>query len=384
MNSVSEEFNRNVYSLFGLPVDNLSMAQAKALMARKTKNPGNSVLSTININWIANAFKDESFYRAIVNSDIVTIDGRPLFWLAKMFGLPISEVVAGSTLIEEIHKDTNRQFSIFLFGGEEGVASRALEKINSTDGGLQAVGALNPGFGTVDDMSSDDIIEDINSAHADILLVALGAKKGTQWIEKNRNKLNSKIISHLGATINFLGGTVPRAPKIFRQLGSEWIWRILQEPKLFTRYFYDGLLMLKVLARQLRVWFVYSKRLRAYIQKGTQLYVHIRESKKKFVITFVPGFRTEEALTPVEAFSRCAASKKDVILDFQRTTFVNPAVMGVMSLLLKHQRNNGLDLAVANADNKLYTILSLFVFWNSHITIMPTQCDLDQVANEYL
>jgi N-acetylglucosaminyldiphosphoundecaprenol N-acetyl-beta-D-mannosaminyltransferase len=121
-----------------------------------------------------------------------------------------------------------------------------MQRINGDRGGLKAVGALNPGFGTVEQMSTADIIATINQTQPDILLVALGAKKGTQWIEHNRNRLNAKIISHLGTTINFMAGTVQRAPRLMRQFGMEWLWRICQEPKLFSRYVRDGLVLLRL------------------------------------------------------------------------------------------------------------------------------------------
>lgn len=178
-NPITQDFHRDVYCLLGLPVDNLSMESAKALLYDKAGQKGNVVLSTINVNWVVQSFANTSFRAAILNSDIITLDGRPLLWLAKLLGYPMSEVVSGSTLIQELHRDktAKKPLTIFLFGGEEGAAGQALERINRNQGGLRAVGALNPGFGTVEQMSSDAIINTINETHPDILLVALGAKK---------------------------------------------------------------------------------------------------------------------------------------------------------------------------------------------------------------
>jgi len=256
VNTIEEDFQRDVYCLFGLPIDNLSMAEAKALIRQKAKQGGASVLSTVNVNWMVLSFTNPEFRNAILNSDIVTLDGNPLLWLAKLFGFPMKELVSGSTLMQELQQDktAEKPLTIFLFGGEEDVARQAMENINRDPGGLHAVGALNPGFGTVEEMSSDDIIAAINKTEPDILLVALGAEKGTQWIEHNRHRLNAGIISHLGAAINFLAGTVQRAPDLVRRYGLEWVWRILQEPKLFSRYLFDGLAILQMLAFRLPAW----------------------------------------------------------------------------------------------------------------------------------
>jgi N-acetylglucosaminyldiphosphoundecaprenol N-acetyl-beta-D-mannosaminyltransferase len=208
-------------------------------------------LSTVNINWVAESFRDRDFKKAICNSDIVTLDGMPLLWLAKAKRFPFVETVAGSTLMQEILEEkSEKPLTVFLFGGETGVADLAMQRINEKNGGMTAVGALDPGFGSVEGMSSDDIIQRINTTSPDILLVALGAKKGMKWIEMNRERLNVGVVSHLGATINFLAGTVKRAPIIMQNLGLEWVWRIFQEPKLFKRYFSDGLYVLNLLIRR--------------------------------------------------------------------------------------------------------------------------------------
>ena len=70
--------------------------------------------------------------------------------------------------------------------------------------------------------------------------MALGAQKGQAWLMANRGKLTVPVVSHLGATLNFLAGTVRRAPEGVRKLGLEWLWRIKEEPKLARRYLSDG------------------------------------------------------------------------------------------------------------------------------------------------
>ena len=238
---------RDVYYLAGIPVDNMTMESTKTFLRSRPAEAPPAVWSTVNVNWVVQSFEDEDFKQAILNSDLVTLDGRPLLWLSKLKGFPMTEVVPGSSMIQELHEDKNatKRLTIFFFGGEGDVSEIAMEKVNAVPGGLKAVGAINPGFGSVEEMSSNAILHEINQAKPDILLVALGAKKGTAWIEYNRNKLNAGVISHLGATVNFLAGTVKRAPILFRRFGLEWLWRILQEPKLFSRYAYDGWVMFR-------------------------------------------------------------------------------------------------------------------------------------------
>ena len=116
-------------------------------------------------------------------------------------------------------------------------------------------------------MSSDEIIQQVNAAQPDFLVVALGAKKGQQWIMHNREKLDAAVISHLGAVVNFVGDQVQRAPRRWQETGLEWLWRISQEPLLWKRYFIDGLWFLRFMATQVLPLAVYQKCLQSRADK---------------------------------------------------------------------------------------------------------------------
>ena len=93
-------------------------------------------------------------------------------------------------------------------------------------------------------------------------MVSLGAEKGQSWIVRNLGRISPPIVSHLGASINFLAGTVQRAPGALQKIGLEWLWRIYQEPHLFARYAKDaaalaGLMLTAIFP--LRVWLSIGK-----------------------------------------------------------------------------------------------------------------------------
>ncbi|WP_457832994.1 WecB/TagA/CpsF family glycosyltransferase, partial [Staphylococcus aureus] len=80
--------------------------------------------------------------------------------------------------------------------------------------------------------SSPETIAAINQSGADFLVVALAARKGQQWVQRNRDALQVPLMGHLGAVINFVAGTVSRAPVWVQKTGLEWAWRIKEEPAL--------------------------------------------------------------------------------------------------------------------------------------------------------
>ncbi len=121
------------------------------------------------------------------------------------------------------------------------------QALNAKPVGLSCVGSIYPGYGTVDVMSSDEILDAINASQADFLAVALSAAKGQTWLHRNRQRLQVPIRAQLGAAINFQAGTLKRAPERVQKLGLEWLWRIKEEPNLWKRYGRDGLSLLKLL-----------------------------------------------------------------------------------------------------------------------------------------
>ena len=358
---LTRDLQRDVHCLFGLPVDNLTMAQTKALLRERCTQEGNTVLATINVNWVTESFRDPTFREAIINSDLVVLDGKPLLWLSRLLGCPMRETVPGSTLIQQLLEEPSDQpLSIFLFGGEGEAAERAMQRINERkNSGLRAVGALNPGFGTVEEMSSEAIIEAINATSPDILLVALGAKKGTRWIERNRDRLNAKIISHLGATVNFLAGTVKRAPEVLQRLGLEWVWRIVQEPKLFSRYAIDGRALAKVVLGRLPLWVCY--------RVGRLKYGHcldervlLKEDENAIEVSLPPWPEANRNQPLRAVLNEAVRTNKELILDFQATKNMDESFFGLLVLLEKHLQLSGHRLTFINVPGRVEKMCRLF------------------------
>ena len=228
-------FKRDVWCILGLPFDAVNMDCVIDILHTSVTNKTSCFISTPNLNFLVASQTENEFRNSVINSDLSVVDGKPIVWIARLLNIPIPERVAGASLIEELIKNKTKHkiLKVFFFGGEEGIAEIACEKLSSHNVGLECVGSLNPGFGSIENMSADENIDQINQSNADFVIVSIGAKKGQDWIEKNRNKLNAPIISNLGAVVNFIAGTVNRSPKILQNIGLEWLWRIKEERSLW-------------------------------------------------------------------------------------------------------------------------------------------------------
>jgi exopolysaccharide biosynthesis WecB/TagA/CpsF family protein len=105
------------------------------------------------------------------------------------------------------------------------------------------VGAHSPSFGfEKNEEECAKIIELINQSGATVLAVGVGAPKQENFISKYKDQFtNIKIFLAIGATIDFEAGNIKRAPKWISEIGMEWLYRLLAEPKrLWKRYLVHG------------------------------------------------------------------------------------------------------------------------------------------------
>ncbi len=243
-------FFRPVVAVCGLPIDAFSHAQATQTLETHRLSGRTCFLSTPNLNFAIQGLSDAAFRDSVSRSDLSVADGMPLVWIAKLLGLPIVERVSGSGLFDSLKHSAYAPWKVFFFGGPQGAAQDACLNMRLAGGVMEPVGLMWPGFVGVEEMSRPDLIECINDAHPDLLVVSLGSAKGQAWIERNLPLLNVPVISHLGAVVNFAAGAVKRAPKWMQRSGLEWVWRIKEEPHLVTRYYRDGLALCNVMFRR--------------------------------------------------------------------------------------------------------------------------------------
>jgi N-acetylglucosaminyldiphosphoundecaprenol N-acetyl-beta-D-mannosaminyltransferase len=262
--------------------------------------------------------------------------------------------VAGSTLFEVL-RDSPAELGtppikVFFFGGPDGVAQAACQQINTAShphgSGMRCVGYASPGFGSVADMSTPAIIDHINAAQADFVVVALGAAKGQAWILRNRDHLNAPVISHLGAVVNFVAGTVARAPVWAQRLGLEWLWRIKEEPSLWRRYWGDGLGLLKLLFNRVlpQAW-----RLRTLMPSQATLKAAVvsvaTEDKSPSAVLQMKGPWTAANLPRLTAALRTHAARGNALtIDCSQATYADSSVAGALSQLYAYRTRTGLPL----------------------------------------
>jgi N-acetylglucosaminyldiphosphoundecaprenol N-acetyl-beta-D-mannosaminyltransferase len=194
-------------------------------------------------------------------------------------------------------------------------------------------------------LSEDRYIDQINASNADFLMAALGAKNGQLWLLRNHHRIRVPIRAHLGATINFLAGTVKRAPYAMQKLGLEWLWRVKEEPSLFGRYWHDGGVLLRLLLTRVLPLAIAARWRQLRADPGSHDFVIVQTHNDPIVTLRISGNATaKEVPRAIVPFRDAVASQKPVVVDLSRTRAVDARFFGLFLMLRKQLNGRGSGL----------------------------------------
>lgn len=244
-----------------LPIQRMNMAEIVTVAVRHLRQEStlagmHRTLHIFGVNaQIANLMKENSrFASAMQTGDILYADGVSVVLASWLLGSPISERVPGGELMEAICKEAAKEsFSVYFLGGLPGAALKASQLLSSRYPGLRIAGTNCPAFGFEKrPEESQQVVDAIRAAKPDILVVCLGAPKQEIWAAENSAALGVSLIFPGGAVFDTLAGLRKRAPAWARNSGTEWLYRMVMEPKrLWRRY---------LLGNPRFLWLVFSYR----------------------------------------------------------------------------------------------------------------------------
>ena len=217
--------------VLGVEFDNLNMeaAAAKAFELMEQRRSAYVVTPNPEIVWMC---RDNSALKeSVAAADLVVPDGIGVIYGAKILGTPLQERVPGIDLATKLFERLPESGkTLYLLGAKPGIAEMAAENISKQFPGIKICG-------TADGYFKDEapVVEKINAAAPDLLLVCLGAPKQEIWMHSNADKLNVGLMMGLGGVLDVFAGTVQRAPKSWQKLGLEWLYRLIKQPSRIKR-----------------------------------------------------------------------------------------------------------------------------------------------------
>ena len=189
---------------------------------------------TINPEMIEYALKNEDFSNLINKAELVIPDGMGIKIALVVNGVNQGRI-PGIEYAKEMLKICERlNIPVGLIGSQKTVIEKAVENLMKEMPSLNIV-YCHDGFFQQEEEAQ--IINDIKESGARFILVALGSPKQEFFIDNARNVIKNALWVGVGGSFDVWSGMVKRAPVIFRKLGLEWLYRIINNPKRITRIF---------------------------------------------------------------------------------------------------------------------------------------------------
>ncbi len=208
-------------------MDALSLTETTRRICALIASGEGGYVVTLNPEIVMRARRDPGLTRLIRAARLVTADGMGILWALRLAGQPIAERVTGVDLVEALATQAAAQdIPIFLLGAGNGVAQVVAQRLTEQAPGLRIAGVWGGSPRPEDDAQA---LAQIRLSGARLLLVAYGAPAQEMWIARNLPSLPGVVALGVGGAFDLLAGRIPRAPRWLRDIGLEWLYRLLRE-----------------------------------------------------------------------------------------------------------------------------------------------------------
>ena len=221
--------------LLGAPLDTVTLDDAVKLVDEAVASRRPTLNASLNAAKLVRMQTDTELRESVELCDLVTADGVPVVWAARALGHDVPGRVNGTDLMELLFAHAaERVYSVYLFGSEPGIVSRARMEIERRHPAIRIAGTQHGFFAPTEEES---VVRRIAAAQPDILFIALGTPQKELFQARHRDELGVPFTMGVGGSFEVLAGVRKRAPRWAQRTGLEWAFRMVQEPRrLAGRY----------------------------------------------------------------------------------------------------------------------------------------------------
>ncbi|MBW3575162.1 MAG: WecB/TagA/CpsF family glycosyltransferase [Actinobacteria bacterium] len=195
---------------------------------------------------------DPTFLQVLNRGDLNLPDGMPLVWVGRRLGFErMQGRVYGPDLMRLVI-DRGRATGLghYLYGSTPVVVERLGAALQASLPGVEIVAAESPPFRPLLPEEADVLAARVRESGAGVVWVGLGTPKQDHFVDELAPRLGTTLVA-VGAAFDFLAGTQPQAPRVLREHGLEWAYRLVKEPRrLWRRYLVGNLVFLAGVARR--------------------------------------------------------------------------------------------------------------------------------------
>lgn len=225
--------------LLGIAIDNLPRQAISEKIGLFLEEPAFHRIATINPEFLLLAEKNPEFRRALEEADLKIADGVGISLAFFLRGAKLKYRFAGADLMAEILKTAEQKnLSVFLAVRKDGLSS--YQEIRSAL--LKKYPRLR-----VDGREFEEFIPNSQFLiHNSIVFSNFGIPFQETFLSEMK-KLPQysgiRLAMGVGGSFDYLTGKLPRAPKIMRIFGLEWLWRFFLQPIKRSRRIWNAVIV---------------------------------------------------------------------------------------------------------------------------------------------
>ncbi len=207
------------------------------------------IVITANASHLCMMRHDPVLREACQGGDMSVADGMSVVWALRALGRPVPERVAGIDLMTNLLEAGGReQMRVYFLGARKEVIETLVRICGERYPGLVVAGYRDGYFKASE---SEAIVSEIRACAPHMLFVGMPSPFKETWCQRHRERLSVPLIIGVGGSFDVIAGYVQRAPRLVQQIGCEWAWRLMMEPrKLWKRYATTNTEFLWLVARE--------------------------------------------------------------------------------------------------------------------------------------
>lgn len=229
------------YSILGMKVNATSFKEVVNKVIEWSKNAQSKYICVATVHMIMESYDSKEFQKIVNSADFVTPDGMPLVWVLRILGSKNQERVYGPKLTPLLCEEAAKAgIPVGFYGSSPECLKDLTINLQKRFPDLKINYSFPPPFRSLTNEENEKIIKDINNSGVKILFIGLGCPKQEKWMAEHKGKINAVMVG-VGAAFDFISGNKKQAPEWMQNIGMEWFFRLITEPKrLFWRYFYNN------------------------------------------------------------------------------------------------------------------------------------------------
>ena len=176
---------------------------------------------------IYNAWRKPELLSLLRQTDVTICDGIGISVASRLlYGQSMKRCTGCDLFFRLLARAAQKEWGVYLLGASAESNAAARSRLQQMHPELRIVGWQDGYF-----EDSEAVVEHINSSKADLLFVAMGSPRQEHWISRHRHNIDASFCMGVGGSFDVAAGSLSRAPKIFRMTGTEFLFRLIMEPR---------------------------------------------------------------------------------------------------------------------------------------------------------